>query len=710
MTQKTPAPRRSPGGTKQKATEQMAEPKPPKTQPAGRAGGALPPGDADGRARVFVENVQPDIDAGRFAAKGVEGDAFVVEADVFADGHDLVGAVLLHRREGESVWSETRMEPVGNDRFHASFTPDRLGFFEYTVVGFVDRYGSWARDLRKRAEARQDVAIELLIGADHLERAARGLKGAAPVAKTLSGLAKELREKRATEKQGAQVDAATSVEIIELMRLHAERAHAVEYPRVLRMFADRERAAFSAWYEFFPRSCAATPGEHGTFADAERWLPRIAKLGFDVVYLPPIHPIGRVHRKGRNNTLTPEAHDVGSPWAIGSTEGGHEAILPELGTPEDFRKFVATARSLGIDVALDIAFQCAPDHPWVKEHPQWFRALPDGTIRYAENPPKKYQDIYPFDFETDDWRNLWAALRDVVAHWIEQGVTVFRVDNPHTKSFRFWEWLIADIRRTNPEMLFLSEAFTRPKVMYALAKLGFTQSYTYFAWKNRKWELEQYLREVTSPPVSRFFRPNPWPNTPDILNEFLQHGGRPACVARLVLAATLCGNYGVYGPPYELAQVTPREPGSEEYLDSEKYQLRHWALGGDDTLAPVMERVNRIRRENPALRRDDTLRFHHCENDQIICYSKRSHDGENAVVVVVNLDPHHTQSGFVNLDLPSLGLAWDDRFQAHDALNDARYLWAGPRNYVELHPHSSPAHVFVIRKSARTEQDFEYFV
>lgn len=708
MSQKTPPSRRTPGGRKPKAAETMPEPKPATNAPAHRAHDPRPADTDDGRARVLVEGVAPEIDGGRFAAKGVVGDAFTVEADVIADGHDLVGAALLHRREGEPGWRDAWMSPLGNDRYGASFTPEAMGFYEYTVVGFVDRYGSWARDLRKRADAGQDVAVEFLIGAEMLRAAAARASGRD--AETLAGLEASLRAKGDRQSQRALVDAATDGATIALMRTHAERAHAVEHPRVLRVFVDRERAAFSAWYEFFPRSCAATPGRHGTLRDAESWLPRIARMGFDVVYLPPIHPIGRVHRKGRNNTLTPEAHDVGSPWAIGAKEGGHDAIHPDLGTMADFERFVARANALGIDVALDLAFQCAPDHPWVKQHPRWFRALPDGTIRYAENPPKKYQDIYPFDFETDDWRNLWDALRGVVMQWVERGVKVFRVDNPHTKSLRFWEWLIAEVRRTNPEVLFLSEAFTRPKVMYALAKLGFTQSYTYFAWKNRKWELEQYLREVTSPPASHFFRPNPWPNTPDILNEFLQHGGRPACVARLVLAATLCGNYGVYGPPYELAQVTPREPGSEEYLDSEKYQLRHWELGGDDTLAPIMERVNRIRRENTALRRDRSLRFHHTENDQIVCYSKRSDDGSNIVVTVVNLDPHHTQSGFVHLDLPSLGLSWDERYQVHDLLNDARYLWAGPRNYVELHPHASPAHVFVVRRSSRTEQDFEYFV
>jgi starch synthase (maltosyl-transferring) len=494
------------------------------------------------------------------------------------------------------------------------------------------------------------------------------------------------------------------------MERNPDRAHETGFDRELEVFAEPERARFSAWYELFPRSCSPDPDRHGTLADVERLLPRIAGMGFDVLYLPPVHPIGREHRKGRNNAVTAAPGDLGSPWAIGAGEGGHTAVLPELGTVEDVRRLAATARDgHGIELALDIAFQCAPDHPWVSEHPEWFRARPDGTIQYAENPPKKYQDIYPFDFETPAWRELWEALRDVVLFWIDQGVRIFRVDNPHTKPFAFWEWMIAEVKRDHPEVLFLSEAFTRPKVMYRLAKLGFSQSYTYFAWRNARWEIVEYFTELTRAPVRDFFRPNLWPNTPDILTEHLQHGGRPAFVGRLVLAATLGASYGIYGPPYEAFEGRAREPGSEEYLDSEKYQIRRWEVDRPDSLHDVIARVNRIRRQNPALQSDRGLRFHGTDNDQLIAYSKSDPESGNVVLVIANLDPHHVQSGFTDLDLDALLVDADAGYQAHDLLGDARYLWHGPRNYVELNPHVLPAHVFAIRRRSRSERDFDYY-
>jgi starch synthase (maltosyl-transferring) len=489
-----------------------------------------------------------------------------------------------------------------------------------------------------------------------------------------------------------------------------ERKWATVYERELRVVVEPVQARFSAWYEMFPRSCSAEKGRPGSFRDCESLLRYIAGMGFDILYFPPIHPIGRAHRKGRNNQPKGDPGDVGSPWAIGAEEGGHKAVHPDLGTLDDFRRLVVEAREQGLEVALDIAFQCTPDHPYVKEHPVWFRRRPDGTIQYAENPPKKYEDIYPFDFTTEDWRGLWEELKGVVFFWMEQGVRVFRVDNPHTKPFAFWEWLIGEVKKEDPGVIFLAEAFTRPKIMYRLAKLGFSQSYTYFAWRNTKWELEQYFTELTRSEVKEFFRPNLWPNTPDILTEVLQMGGRPAFMARLILAATLAASYGIYGPAFEFCENQPRELGSEEYLDSEKYELKNWDLNRPDSLKDLIARVNRIRRENPALQSDRSLQFHTVDNEQLICYSKNTEDLSNFILVVVNLDPHHTHAGWVNLPLTDMGLDPRQPYQVHDLLSGARYLWTGPRNYVAVDPGIAPAHIFRIRRRVRTERDFDYFM
>ncbi|MGE5276837.1 MAG: alpha-amylase family glycosyl hydrolase, partial [Acidobacteriota bacterium] len=495
-----------------------------------------------------------------------------------------------------------------------------------------------------------------------------------------------------------------------LIDRYADVADATTHPRELSVVVDRERARFGAWYEMFPRSASPEAGRHGTLRDCEALLPYVAAMGFDVLYLPPIHPIGRAQRKGRNNAPRPAAEDPGSPWAIGGSEGGHTSIHPELGTVEDFRRLLASAADHGLEVAVDVAFQCSSDHPWVRDHPQWFRRRPDGQIQYAENPPKKYEDIYPLDFETDDWRALWEELKNVVLFWVSQGVRILRVDNPHTKPFAFWEWLIGEVKRPFPETIFLAEAFTRPHVMYRLAKLGFTQSYTYFAWRNTAPEITDYFRELTRPPVSEFFRGNLWPNTPDILTEYLQLGGRAAFVSRLVLAATLGASYGIYGPPFELCERLPREGGSEEYLDSEKYQIRHWEREQPESLKDLIARVNRIRRDNPALHGDRRLRFHGCDNPQLLCYSKTTEDHDNVVLVAVNLDPHHTQSGWVDLETAELGIAPGETYQVHDLISGARYLWSGSRNYVELDPQVAPAQVFRVRRHLRTERDFDYFL
>jgi starch synthase (maltosyl-transferring) len=598
------------------------------------------------------------------------------------------------------------MEHLVNDRWRGRFPVSQLGHYRYSITAWVDGFESWRQGLSKKVQAGQDVSVDLLGGAALIAEASQRADGAD--ARSLQGWAEAIQDPSTPVPDRALL--ALSDEVASLVSRYPDRRSASTYTKELAAVVDRERARFSAWYEMFPRSCSPRPGQHGTFKDCESRLPYIAEMGFDVLYLPPIHPIGVTQRKGKNNSLTTTPEDAGVPWAIGGKEGGHKSVHPELGTLEDFRHFVAKAREYDIDVALDIAFQCSPDHPYVREHPEWFRQRPDGTIQYAENPPKRYEDIYPFDFETEDWPGLWEELKSIFLFWAEQGVHIFRVDNPHTKTFPFWEWVIAEVKRDYPDAIFLSEAFTRPKVMYRLAKLGFTQSYTYFAWRNTKWDLTQYFTELTKTEVREFFRPNLWPNTPDILTEYLQTGGRPAFMARLVLAATLGANYGIYGPAFELCENRPREHGSEEYLDSEKYQIRHWDIDDRNGLKEIIAVVNRIRRDNPALQSDWSLLFHPTDNEQLICYSKQTEDLSNIILVVVNVDPYHTHSGWVDLSSQQLGLGQDEAFQVHDLLTNARYLWQGHRNYVELNPHSIPAHIFRVNRRVRSERDFDYYM
>jgi starch synthase (maltosyl-transferring) len=673
----------------------------------------------EGRRRVVIERVAPEIEGGAYPVKRVAGERVEVEADVFADGHDALSCVLRFRREDEGTWQEAPMRFLDNDRWRGSFPVPDVGRYRYTLRAWPDRFASWRRGLEKKLDAGQDVSIELQAGAFLIERSLAKAHG--QDRKRLRAYAKALL----AEAERAPVTAlprtkqgpvrtevgrtALADELFELMERYPDRRFAVTYPLELPVLVDRERAAYGAWYEMFPRSASPDPGRHGTFKDVEARLPYVAGMGFDVLYLSPIHPIGRSHRKGRNNTPHGAKDDPGSPWAIGGPEGGHTAIHPELGTMEDFEHLAAATRDHGMEIALDLAYQCSPDHPWVREHPEWFSHRPDGTIQYAENPPKKYEDIYPLDFETDAWRELWAELKSVVDFWIGHGVRIFRVDNPHTKPFRFWEWLISAVKAEHPDLILLSEAFTRPKVMYRLAKLGFTQSYTYFAWRNTKWELTEYLIELTRTEVREYFRPNLWPNTPDILTDPLQTGGRPTFMARLILAATLGASYGIYGPPFELMEHEPIEPGKEEYLHSEKYEVRHWKLDRPDSLAEFIGLVNRIRRENPALHSDRTLRFHAVDGDHLLAYSKATEDRENVILIVVNLDPEHRQSGFLHLDLHELGIDHGRPYQVHDLLTGARYLWRGPDNYVELNPSIVPAHVFRIRHRVRTERDFETY-
>jgi starch synthase (maltosyl-transferring) len=719
----------------------------------------------DGRLRVVVDQVRPEIDGGRFPVKRVIGDLVIVEAAVFADGHDQISCRLLHRHETDESWRDSPMEALGNDIWRGEFRTAELGKYRYTVEGWVDHFKSWRGDLIKRMAAGESGGALRLDGAGESGGALR-LDGAGQdlAVEMLTGteLVHDVAQRANTE------DAAQLRRWADLMRQEADRESAIavalgdelagmvdrypdlrlasRYERELGVVVEREKARFSTWYELFPRSCAAEsggelrldgaaesggelrldgaaepggelrldgaaePGRHGTFEDCEAWLPYIASMGFDVVYLPPIHPIGRSYRKGKNNSMTCQPDDVGSPWAIGTPEGGHCATHPQLGNLTEFRRLLLKAQELGLEVALDIAFQCSPDHLYAHEHPEWFRMRPDGTIQYAENPPKKYQDIYPLDFETDEWQELWQELKGILSFWISQGVRIFRVDNPHTKAFAFWEWVINQIKEEYPDVLFLAEAFTRPHLMYCLAKLGFSQSYTYFTWRNTKDELTAYFRELTGTELREYFRPNLWPNTPDILSEYLQLGGRSAFMVRLVLAATLGANYGIYGPAFELCDNTPKETSGEEYLNSEKYQIKHWDRSAPHSLKDLIARINHIRRNNRALQSDRNLHFHETDNPSILCYSKATDDLTCIIIVVVNLDAFHPQTGWVNLDLAAIGLNSQQAFQAHDLLSDGRYLWQGPRNYVELTPESLPAHVFRVRRWLRTEKDFDYYL
>ena len=633
----------------------------------------------------MIRGVAPEVDGGRLPARGIAGDAIEVEADILVDGTDLLRAVLLSRRDADEAWSEAPLEPVGNDRWRGRLDLPDVGTYRFTLEAWVDPFATWQRNLRARLDASQEVAVDLRMGADLVRALGRRADEASSAALSQAADVLAGGGPRALE-------LAASEELARLAAAYPDRSRAVRYDRELSVAVDRERARFSAWYEVFPRSCSPDPRRPGTFRDVEAFLPYVAGMGFDVLYFPPIHPIGRTHRKGRNNAVLAGPEDPGSPWAIGSAEGGHKAIHPDLGTLADFQRLLAKARDHGLEIALDLAFQCSADHPYLKEHPDWFHRRPDGTIQYAENPPKKYEDIYPFDFETPDWRALWGELESVVRFWIDQGVRIFRVDNPHTKPFAFWEAVLGNVRADHPDVLFLSEAFTRPKIMYRLSQLGFTQSYTYFAWRNTKAELEAYFTELTTAPVREFFRPSLWPNTPDIQTQFLQASGRAGFAIRLVLAATLGASYGIYGPAFELQEHRPREPGSEEYLNSEKYEIKHWEVSRTDSLRELITTVNRARRDNPALQQDATLRFHEVDNGQMICYSKRA--GDNVVLVVVNLDPRSRQAGWTRLDLGALGIHDEGPFEVHDLLVGARYAWRGARNFVELDPRKTPAHLF----------------
>ena len=678
---------------------------------------------SDGRKRVFIEEVKPQINSGRHPVCRIIGDDLTVTAAIFADGHDRLAAQLLYRPRSEKRWRSVPMAPLVNDVWTASFKLDQLGSWRFTIQAWIDHFETWTSDLKKRLAAqvgaeRQDIPLALRTGAMLMRDAAQRARKAD--AKRMTDAARSLESLASTNSDFYEYP--LDEEVHSLISLYPDLTHASRFASELPVQVDRERARFSAWYEIFPRSTSPVPGQHGTFRDVERQLPEIAGMGFDILYMPPIHPIGRAFRKGRNNVTTAGPDDPGSPWAIGdkatlnnstnqgTDHGGHKSIHPQLGTLDDFDHLVSTASASGLEIALDIAFQCSPDHPWVTEHPDWFVIRPDGTIQYAENPPKKYQDIYPLNFESPDWQALWRELYSVFEFWIQRGVHVFRVDNPHTKALPFWEWCIGELREKYPGTIFLAEAFTRPHVMYALAKSGFTQSYTYFTWRNSKAELQEYLEEITRPPISDFFQPNFWPNTPDILHKSLQEGGRPAFMQRLILAATLAANYGIYGPAYELCENKPARPSpgkteSEEYEDSEKYEIRQRDRNAPGSLVPLITQLNQIRRTNLALQSNLSLRFHSTENPNLLCYSKSAPGFENTILVAINLDPFHVQDGWVDLDLDRIGIGPEQDFFVDDLLTSTRYTWHGPRNYVRLNPEFQPAHIFLVENKSRNQTE-----
>jgi len=654
---------------------------------------------------VVIEHVQPEIDGAYFPIKRIIGEKVKVTADVFADGHDQIRATLLFRKLGKEKWQFSPMNFVGNDRWSGEFTVEEIGIYEYTIEGWVNHLITWLKDIQKRFQAQEKIKIDILSGIPLLERLTQQITS--KEGKYIRQLITGLKEEEHPEKLMVILQDKLLAVIIEENPL---KNHKTRYPMELKVIVDRKKALFSAWYELFPRSCSPEINQHGTFLDCENILPDIANLGFDILYFPPIHPIGKTHRKGKNNAITTQKGDPGSPWAIGDETGGHMAIHPQLGSLNDLHRLIKKAKEYGIEIALDLAFQCSRDHPYIKTHPEWFRWRSDGTIQYAENPPKKYEDIVPFDFETDHWQELWQELKKITLYWIEQGIKIFRVDNPHTKPFVFWEWLIGQVKEKYPEVIFLSESFTRPKVMYHLAKIGFTQSYTYYTWRNTKYELTEYLNELSNTPIKEYFRPNFWPNTPDILSEYLQLGNRPAFFIRFILAATLSSNYGIYGPPYERF-TNQAVSGKEKYLNSEKYEIKQWKNEDiKESTRDFISRINQIRRENPALQMTNNLKFYHVDNDNLLYFGKVSEDLSDIILIIVNLDPHYTQSGWVQVPLSAMGIEPDQPFLAQDLLGDGQYIWQGEYNYVELNPNILPAHILKIKKKLKKETDFDYFI
>lgn len=636
-----------------------------------------------GKRRVIIENVQPRVDGGLYPAKRTVGERVDVTAAIYGDGHDHIRAEVLYKKEGAESWSLTELNQTFNDEWHASFYVIEKGKYLFTVQAWIDHFDTWYDGFKKKANAKVDVKVELMEGALLLRTLGK-------TNKDLISLARKLED---TQKYQAAVDLVLSDEFADVVHQNPLRENETKLGYEITIQVEHTKANYSAWYEFFPRSASLESGKHGTFADCIRLLPRISAMGFDVLYFPPIHPIGKINRKGKNNNVKSLPGEPGSPWAIGSDEGGHKSVLPALGTLSDFKKLVDEAKKQGIDVAMDIAFQCAPDHPYVSEHPEWFKQRPDGSIQYAENPPKKYQDIYPFNFETDNWKELWEELKSVFLFWMEQGITIFRIDNPHTKPIPFWHWVIAEVQKVNPDVIFLSEAFTRPKIMASLAKVGFTQSYTYFTWRVSKQELIDYVNDLVYGPSRNYFRPNFWPNTPDILPFHLQNQNENSFILRYALAATLSSNYGVYGPSYEFYENTPVE-GKEEYFNSEKYEIRQYDWKRTNRMTDIMSILNKIRKENPALQSTWNIQFCPIENSQLVAYLKATDDLSNIILVVVNLDSTRGQSGYVQLPKARLKLGDKINVKLHDLITDEYFTWIQEWNYVDLSPYKMPFHLF----------------
>ena len=644
-----------------------------------------------GQLRVYIDNVYPEIDGGKYPIRRVPGEIVEVEADVFADGHDLVCARLLYRHFSEKKFSIAPMESTGGERWKGSFEITKQGTYIYTIEAWLDHALSWQHTLKRRLAGKEKLDVELLHGVKFFQKIKT--KAAAKEKKSIEDIIELFKDKKRYDEA---VKMALSTEAEQWIKKYPDTGIFTRY-KELSVWVDRKKAAFSTWYELFPRAASNVAHRHGTFKDVERLLPRLRDMGMDVLYLPPIHPIGKTHRKGKNNSLKARPDEPGVPWAIGDESIGHKAIHPELGTLEDFQSLVKKAAEHGMEIALDYALQCSPDHPYVKEHPEWFMWRPDGTAQYAENPPKKYQDVIPFNFETKEWETLWEELKSIVEFWMEQGVKIFRVDNPHTKSVYFWEWLISEIKKKDPDVLFLAEAFTAPKMMYHLAKIGFTQSYTYFTWRNSKAEMTEYMEELTKTELKEYFRPNFWPNTPDILPYHLQTGKESIYIARVFMAATLSSNYGFYGPVYELL-VSDALPGREEYLNSEKYEIRNWDWDRDTRLKMAITSINKARMENEALQETNNVEFLNTQNDNLLAYYKQSRDGSNKFICIVNLDPNNKQWAFLQTPLEKIGKPEGQPFMVHDLMNDARYQWNKRWNYIELDPGILPCHLFRIEE------------